>query len=104
MENPKIATSSEGIEITGNCEGLRGLAEICLKLAELPEDIEEVRRLGNHYHYAGDMNNAEEGSTPLVILYKPDLSGSHHARPFLADRNAATEKRYGLEKNRNPQD
>jgi hypothetical protein len=73
MEKLKIATSSEGIEITGNREGLRGLAEICLKLAGLPEDLEESQRLGNHYHYADYMNNAEEGSTPLVILYKPDL-------------------------------
>jgi hypothetical protein len=28
---------------------------------------------GNHYHFADYMNNAEDGSVPFVILYKPDL-------------------------------
>ena len=73
MEKLKVIISSDGVEIVGNREGLQGLAEVCLKLAELPEDLEESRRLGNHYHYADYMNNAEEGSTPLVILFKPDL-------------------------------
>jgi hypothetical protein len=54
-------------------EGLRELARVCLALADLPEDDEEARRLGNHYHFAEYMNNSEEGSTPFIILYKPTL-------------------------------
>jgi hypothetical protein len=63
----------DGFEIVGNREGLRELARVCLPLADLPEDDEEARRLGNHYHFAGYMNNSEEGSTPFVILCKPNL-------------------------------
>ena len=40
-----------GFEIAGNREGLRELAEVCLALAELPEDPEESKRLGNHHHF-----------------------------------------------------
>ena len=72
-EKLKVHTSRDGIEIVANREGLRGLAEICLRLADLPEDDEAAQRLGNHYHYADYMDNAEEGSIPLVILYKPNL-------------------------------
>jgi len=39
----------------------------------LPEDDDEAKRLGNHYHFADYMNNLEQGSTPVIILYKPDL-------------------------------
>jgi hypothetical protein len=63
----------DGFEIVGNREGLNGLAEICLQLADLPEDDAEATRLGNHYHFADYMNNLEEGSIPVVIHYKPDL-------------------------------
>ena len=63
----------DGFEIVGNRAGLRELARVCLALAELPEDDEEAKRLGNHYHFAEYMNTLEEGSTPFVILYKPGL-------------------------------
>jgi hypothetical protein len=63
----------DGFEIAGNREGLRQLAEICLSLANLPQDDEEAMRLGNHYHFADSMNNLEDGSTAFVILYKPNL-------------------------------
>ena len=53
--------------------GLKQLAEVCLALAELPEDNEEAKRLGNHYHFADYMNNLEDGSTEFIILYKPNL-------------------------------
>ena len=62
-----------GFEIAGNREGLKQLAEICLSLAELPENNEEAKRLGNHYHFADYMNNLENGSTEFTILYDPDL-------------------------------
>jgi hypothetical protein len=62
-----------GFEIIGNREGLRGLADVCLALAALPEDVDASRKAGNHYHFDEDMNNLEPGSVPFVILYKPDL-------------------------------
>ena len=63
----------DGFEIIGNREGLRGLAEICMQLAGLPENDDEAQKLGNHYHFADYMNNLEEGSIPFLILYKPNL-------------------------------
>jgi hypothetical protein len=72
-EKIKIVRLEKGVEIVGNREGLLGLADICARLARLPEDDAEARRLGNHYHYAEYMNNAEEGSIELMIRYKPDL-------------------------------
>ncbi len=72
-EKLKILPYQDGFEIIGNREGLRGLAEICVRLADLPENDEEAKKLGNHYHYADYMNNLEGGSIPLIILYKPDL-------------------------------
>ena len=63
----------DGFEIAGNREGLRELARVCLALADLPENDAEARRLGNHYHFADYLDTAEEGSTPFIILYKPDL-------------------------------
>jgi len=50
-----------------------GLAEICLRLAMLPENDEEAAKLGGHYHYAEWMNNAEPGSEPITIIYQPSL-------------------------------
>ena len=50
-----------GFEIAGNREGLKLLAEVCRSLAELPENNEEAKRLGNHYHFADYMNNLENG-------------------------------------------
>lgn len=47
----KILFDADGVKVIGNRRGLTGLAEICLQLAQLPEDVEESRRLGNHYHY-----------------------------------------------------
>ncbi len=59
------------IEIVGNKRGLVGLAEVCVRLSELTED--EAKTPANHYHYADYMNNAEEGSVPLIIRYDPKL-------------------------------
>jgi hypothetical protein len=72
-EKIKVLARDDGCEIVGNREGLIGLAEICQRLAALPEDDEQAKRLGNHYHFAPWMNNAEEDSITLTILYKPDL-------------------------------
>ena len=63
----------DGFEIAGNRDGLRELARVCLALAELPEDDEQAKRSGNHYHFAEYMNNADEGSVPFVVLYKPSM-------------------------------
>jgi hypothetical protein len=63
----------DGFEIVGNRQGLRELARICLALANLSEDDETAKLLGNHHHFADYMNTAEPGSTPFIILYKPDL-------------------------------
>ncbi len=63
----------DGFEICGNREGLRDLAAICLALSELPEDSGAATDAGNHYHFVDYMNNTEAGSTPFIILFKPDL-------------------------------
>jgi len=62
-----------GFEIVGNRDGLRRLAEVCLNLADLPEDDGEARRTGNHSHFADFMKTLEDGATPFIVLYKPDL-------------------------------
>lgn len=63
----------DGFEIAGNREGLRELARVCQALADLPENNEEAMRLGNHYHFDEGLDTAEAGSTPFIILYKPDM-------------------------------
>ena len=65
----------QGFEIAGNREGLRELARVCLVLAELPEDPDESKRLGNHHHFDEFLTQGlvEEGSIPFIILCKPNL-------------------------------
>jgi hypothetical protein len=63
----------DGFEIVGNRDGLRRLAEVCLNLADLPDDNAETLRMGNHFHFADYLNTLEGGATPFVVLYKPDL-------------------------------
>ncbi len=63
----------DGLEIIGNRDGLVGLALVCLQLATLPEEGDEAKKLGNHYHFEPDMNNTEEGSLRMTILFKPHL-------------------------------
>jgi hypothetical protein len=72
-ERIRAVVSEDGFGIIANREGLLGLANICQQLAALPENPEESRRLGNHYHYAPWMNNAEDGSIAFTILYQPEL-------------------------------
>ena len=72
-ERIKAVVTNDGFEIIANREGLLGLADICQRLAALPEDPEESRRLGNHYHYAPWMNNAEDESLAFMIVYQPEL-------------------------------
>lgn len=73
--DPKLKAHpcDDGFEIVGNREGLRELAKVCLALADLPEDEQESKRLGNHFHFADYMNTLEQGSTPFSVLYKPNL-------------------------------
>ena len=72
-ERIRAVATKEGFEIIANREGLLGLATICQQLAALSENPEESRRLGNHYHYAPWMNNADDDSIAFTILYKPEL-------------------------------
>jgi hypothetical protein len=72
-ERIKAVVTSDGFEIIANREGLIGLADVCRRLADLPENAEESRRLGNHFHYAPWMNNAEDDSIAFTILHKPEL-------------------------------
>lgn len=69
----KIVTvrDGNGFEVIANRDGLIGLAIVLLQLAMLSD--EQAKTAANHYHYDPAMNNAEEGSIPLTILYKPDL-------------------------------
>lgn len=67
----KIVPYQDGVEIVGNVEGLKGLAEVCLTLSRL--SLEEARTPANHYHFADYMKSAEDGSVPLIIRFQPDL-------------------------------
>jgi hypothetical protein len=44
---------------------------VCLALADLPENDDEAKRLGNHYHSDEFVTQGvvQEGSTPFVLLY-----------------------------------
>jgi hypothetical protein len=66
-----IRLESGELEIQGNRAGLKDLAEVCLGLSELTD--EQAKTPANHYHIAHYMNNAEEGSLELIILYRPDM-------------------------------
>ena len=66
-----VRLESGGIEIIANRAGLKELADVCNRLSELSD--EEAKTAANHYHIADYMNNAEEGSLEVIILYKPDL-------------------------------
>ena len=70
-EGIKAFATKDGFEIVGNREGLLALADVCQRLAALPDDEDESRRLGNHYHFAPWMNNADEDSIEFTILYSP---------------------------------
>jgi len=72
MKN-KIKISSENGEIVieGNRDGLRHLSEICQRLSNLSEA--ETNTPANHYHLSSEMNNAEEGSLPAVIILDEEL-------------------------------
>lgn len=59
------------IEIVGNRDGLKWLADVCLSMSKITD--QEANTPANHYHIADYMNNAEEGSLPLIILCNPDL-------------------------------
>ena len=71
-ERIEAVATSDGFEIIANREGLLGLAEICQRLAALPENANEAQAMGNHYHYAPWMNNADEDSIAFTILYQPE--------------------------------
>ena len=64
----KVYPYEDGFEIAGNREGLRELARVCVALAELPEDVDKAKRLGNHYHFDDALAEGlvEEGSTLFV--------------------------------------
>lgn len=66
-----IRLESGEIEIQANRAGLRDLAEVCKRLSELTD--EQAATSANHYHIADYMNNAEEGSLELIILFTPSL-------------------------------
>ncbi len=66
-----VRLESGEIEIIGNRAGLKDLADECNRLSELSD--EEAKAGANHYHIADYMNNAEEGSLELIILYNPNL-------------------------------
>lgn len=71
VDKLKITDMNGQVEIVGNREGLQLLAQVCISLSELSD--EEAHSTANHYRFAADMNNAEEGSVPTKVVYKPDL-------------------------------
>jgi hypothetical protein len=66
-----VRLGSGEIEIIGNRVALRDIADVCKNLSELSD--EDAKTAANHYHVADYMNNAEEGSLELIILFKPDF-------------------------------
>ncbi len=66
-----VRLESGELEIQGNRAGLKDLAVVCQGLSELTD--EQAKTPANHYHIADYLNNAEEGSLELIILYKPDM-------------------------------
>jgi hypothetical protein len=67
----KIYPHKDGFEIAADREALLWISEVCQGLANLTD--EEAKTGANHYHLDEYLGHAEPGSTPLVILYKPDL-------------------------------
>ena len=69
----KVVEDTDGtIEIVGNREGLRFLADVCMSLSELSDD--QAKTAANHYHFTEDFGNLEQGSAKeLIVLYKPNL-------------------------------
>ncbi len=61
----KDSHQEDEVVIEGDRDDLRYLAQICLNLSQMTE--EDVRAGNNHYHIAHYMNNAEEGSVPMII-------------------------------------
>ncbi len=66
-----VRLESGELEIQGNRAGLKDLAVVCQGLSELTD--EQAKTPANHYHIADYLNNAEEGSLELIILYRPDM-------------------------------
>ena len=67
----KIYPYKDGFEIAADRQALMWISEICQGLANLTD--EEAKTGANHYHLDEYLGHAEPGSTPLIILYKPDL-------------------------------
>lgn len=67
----KIYKREEGFEIAADREALIWLSEICLELSKSSDT--DAKTAANHYHLDEYLGNAEPGSVPLVILYKPDM-------------------------------
>ena len=67
----KIYKHEDGFEIAADREALKWFSEICLALSKLSDA--DAKTAANHYHLDEYLGNAEAGSIPLVILYKPDL-------------------------------
>ncbi|MFQ5917750.1 MAG: hypothetical protein ACE5I0_08080 [Candidatus Binatia bacterium] len=72
VDKLKITYKNGQVEIVGNREGLQLLAEVCMSLSEL-SDEEAKTTSASHYHFADYMNNAEKGSVPTKVVYRPDL-------------------------------
>ena len=66
----KLRPYRDGFELVGNQEGLRWFGDVCLGLSQL--SAEEAATAANHYHFADYMNNADEGSLPLVVRFDPN--------------------------------
>lgn len=69
----KILENKSGeVEIVGNQQGLRFLANVCKNLSDLSD--KEAKTAANHYHFAEFFGNLEEGSAKeLIVRYDPDL-------------------------------
>jgi hypothetical protein len=61
----KITFDGNEIHIEGNEQGLRYLADCCIRVIGKKDEA-------GHFHLMSEMNNLEEGSVATVIEYSED--------------------------------
>jgi hypothetical protein len=72
MHKLRITVDDGVVNVVGNREGLRSLADVCTQLADLPETREESRKLYNHRHFTEFLNGADAGSVEMIVRYDPE--------------------------------
>jgi hypothetical protein len=71
IQKLKIEVRDGEIQIYGNRSGLKFLADICMKLSNLPD--KDASTGANHWHLEPAMNTAEAGSVPTIVWLDTNL-------------------------------